>query len=195
MYFAIQQWITNIQFSCTVVVVQSLSCVHLSVTPGLSPGLLVPHHAQSSPKFVSIESVMPSNHLILCCPLFHLPSIFPSIRVFSNELVIFITLPKYWGLSFSISLSNEYSGLISFSIHRFDLPEVQGTFKSPFQHHSLEASILTGRLTWGKKKKKQFDSYAPRSPGNRIPPQMCKVDCLHIIIRQRNSYLWRFNRS
>ena len=91
---------------------------------------------------MSIEPVMPSNHLIFCRPLLLLPSIFPSIRVFSNESVLCIRVPKYWGFSFSISLSNEYSGLISFRSHWFDLLAVQGTLKSLLQHHSSEASIL-----------------------------------------------------
>ena len=93
-------------------------------------------------KLVSIESVMPSNHLILCHPLLLLPPIFPSIRVFSSGLALFIRWPKYWGLSFSISVSNEYSGLISFKIDRFDLLAVQRTLKSLLQHHTLKASIL-----------------------------------------------------
>ena len=84
---------------------------------------------------------MPSNHLVLCCPLLLLPSIFPSIRVFSNESVICIRWPKYWSFSFSISLSNEYSGLISFRMDWLDLL-AQGTLKSLFQHHSSKASIL-----------------------------------------------------
>ena len=85
---------------------------------------------------------MPSNHLILCHPLLLLPSIFPSIRVFSSESVLHIRWPKYWSFSFSISPSNEYSGLISFKIDRFDLLAVQGTLKSPLQHHSSKVSIL-----------------------------------------------------
>ena len=85
---------------------------------------------------------MPSNHLIHCCPLFLLPSIFPSIRVFSNESVLPIRWPKYWCFSFSISPSNEYSGLISFRMNWLDILVVQGTLKSLFQHHSSEASIL-----------------------------------------------------
>ena len=89
-----------------------------------------------------IESVMPSNHLILYCPLLLLPSIIPSIRVFSNESALRIRWPKYWCFSFNISPSNEYSGLISFMIDWFDLLAVQGTLKSPLQHHSLKASIL-----------------------------------------------------
>ena len=91
---------------------------------------------------MSTESVMPSNHLILCHPLLLLPSIFPSIRVFSNESVFHIRWPKYWSFSFSISLSNEYSGLISFRIDWLDLLAVQGTLKSLLQHHSSKASIL-----------------------------------------------------
>ena len=92
-------------------------------------------------KLMYIESVMPSNHLILCCPLFLLPSIFPSIWVFSNESVLHIRWPKYWRFSFSISLSNEYSGLISW-IDWFDLPAVQGILKTLLQFHSSKASIL-----------------------------------------------------
>ena len=94
------------------------------------------------------ELVMPSNHLILCHPLLLLPSIFPSIRVFSNELVLCIRWPKYWSFSFSISPSNEYSELISFRIDWFDVLAVQGTLKSLLQHHSSKASILphSGRM-------------------------------------------------
>ena len=92
-------------------------------------------------KLMSIESVMPSNHLILCRPLL-LPSIFPSIRVFSDESVLCIRWPKYWSFSFSISPSNEYSGLISFKIDWLDLLAVQGTSKSLLQHHSSKASVL-----------------------------------------------------
>ena len=92
-------------------------------------------------KLMSIESVMPSNHLILCHPLFLLPSVFPSIRVFSNESVICIRWPKYWSFSFSINPSNEYSGLISFRMDWLDLLAVQGALKSLLQHHSSKASI------------------------------------------------------
>ena len=98
--------------------------------------------SQNLLKLMSIESVMPSNHLILCHPLLLLPSIFPSIGVFSNELVLCIRWPKCWSFSFSISLSNEYSGLIFFRIDLFNLLAVQGTLKSLFQHHSSKASIL-----------------------------------------------------
>ena len=99
-------------------------------------------NSQSSPKPMSIELVMPSNHLILCHPLLLLPTIFPGIRVFSNESVLPIRWPKYWSFSFSISPSNEHSGLISFRMDWFDLLAVQGTFKSLLQHHSSKASIL-----------------------------------------------------
>ena len=91
---------------------------------------------------MSIESMMPSNHLILCCPLLFLPSIFPSIRVFSKESALLIRWPKYWSFSFSISPSNEYSGLISFRTDWLDLLAIQGTLKSLLQHHSSKASIL-----------------------------------------------------
>ena len=99
-------------------------------------------NSQSLPKLMSIELVMPSNHLILCRPLLLPPSIFPSIRVFSNESVLHITWPKYWSFSFSISPSNEYSGLISFRMDWLDLLAVQGTLKSLLQLHSPKASIL-----------------------------------------------------
>ena len=93
-------------------------------------------------KLLSIEAVMPSNHLILCCPLLLLPSIFPSIRVFSNESALHIRWPKYWSFSFNIIPSNEHPGLISFRMDWLDLLAVQGTLKSLLQHHSLKASIL-----------------------------------------------------
>ena len=100
------------------------------------------HHLQSLLKLVSIELVMSTNHLLLCHPLLLLPSIFPSTRVFSNELALRIRLPNYWSFSFSISPSNEYSGLISFRIDWFDLLTVHGTLKSPLSHYSSKASIL-----------------------------------------------------
>ena len=99
----------------------------------------------SSPKPLSIESVMPSSHLILCCPLLLLPSIFPSIRVFSNESALCNRGPKYWSFSFSISPSKEHPGLISFRMDWLDLLAVQGTLKSLLQHHSSKASILWHR--------------------------------------------------
>src|SRR5574342_552508 len=98
--------------------------------------------SQSLLKLMSIESVMPSNHLILCHLLLLLPSIFPSIRVFSNELALHIRWPKYWSFSFNISPSNEHPGLVSFRMDWLDLLAVQGTLKSLFQHHSSKASIL-----------------------------------------------------
>ena len=111
--------------------VQSLSRVPLFATPWAAAhqASLSFTNPQSLLNLMSIESVMPSNHLILCCPLLFLPSIFPSIRVFSNESVLYIRWPKYWISSFSISPSNEYSGLISFRTDRFDLLAVQGTLK------------------------------------------------------------------
>ena len=107
-----------------------------------TPGLPVHQQPWSLLKLMSIELVMPSNHLILCHPLLLLPSIFPSIRVFSNESVLSIRWPKFWSFSFSISPSNEYSGLICFRIDWFDLLAVQGTLKSLLQHHNSRVSIL-----------------------------------------------------
>ena len=105
-----------------------------------TPGLPITN-SRSLLKPISIESVMPSNHLILCHPLLFPPSIFPSIRVFSNESVLHIRWPKCWSFSFNISPSKEYSGLISFRMDRLDLLVVQGTLKSLLQHHSSKASI------------------------------------------------------
>ena len=101
---------------------------------------------QSLPKLMSIELVMPSNQLILCHPLLLPPSIFPSIRVFSNESILLIRWPKYWSFSFSISPSSEHSGMISFRMDWLDLLAVQGTLKSLLQHHSSKASILGTQL-------------------------------------------------
>ena len=106
------------------------------------PGLPVHHQLLEFTHTLSIESVMPSSCLILCCPLLLPTSIFPSIRVFSNESVLCIRWPKYWSFSFNISPSDEYSGLISFRMDWLDLLEVQGTLKSLLQHHSSKASIL-----------------------------------------------------
>ena len=124
--------------------VQSLSRVLLFAAPwsAAHQASLSFTSSQGSLKLKSIESVMPSSHLVLCHPLLLLPSIFPSIRVFSNELAVRIRWPKYWSFSFSISPFNEYSGLISFRMDRLDLLAVQGTFKSLLQHHSSKASIL-----------------------------------------------------
>ena len=107
-----------------------------------TPGLPAHHPLPELLKLMSTESVMPSNHLILCRPLLLLPSIFPSIRVFSNESALSMRWPKYWSFSFSISPSNEHSGLISFRMDWLGLLAVQGTLKSLLQHHSSKASIL-----------------------------------------------------
>ena len=124
--------------------VQSLSCVRVFATPWTAAhqASLTITNSRSPPKHMSIESVMPSNQLILCHPLLLLPSVFPSIRVFSNELALHIRWPKYWSFSFTISPSCEYSGLISFRMDWLDLLAVQGTLKSLLQHHSSKASIL-----------------------------------------------------
>ena len=137
-----QQVIYSVQFSCSVVsdsvTLWTASCqASLSIT-----------NSQSLLKLMSINSRMPSNHLILCHPLLLLPSsIFPSIRVFSNESVLCIKWPKYWSFSFTISPSNEYSGLISFRMDWLDLLAVQGTLKSLLQHHSSKASIFWAQLS------------------------------------------------
>ena len=128
-------WFSSVQF---------LSRVWLFVTPWTAAcqASLSITNSQSPPKPMSIELVMPSNHLILCYPLLLLPSIFPSIRVFSNESALRIRWPKYWSFSFNISPTNEHPGLISFRMDWLDLLAVQGTRKSLLQHHSSKASIL-----------------------------------------------------
>ena len=128
----------------TFAVVQSLSCVQLFVIPCATArqAFLSFTVSWSLLKLMSVELVMPSNHLILCHPLLFLPSIFPSIRVFSNESVLHIQWPECWSFSFSISPSNENSGLISFRIDWFDLLALQETLKSLLQHRSLKASTL-----------------------------------------------------
>ena len=139
----VQRKFINLRYLVFFVVVQLLSHVLLFATPWTAA-----HEAslsftisQNLPKLMSIESVMPSNHLVLCCPLLLPPLIFPRIKVFSSESVFCIRWPKYWSFSFSISLSNEYSGLISFRTDWFDLLAVQGTLKSLLQHHSSKASV------------------------------------------------------
>ena len=124
--------------------VQSLSCAQLFVTPWTAAcqASLFITNSQSLLKLMSIESVMSSNHLVFCCPLPLLPSTFSSIRVFSNESVLCVRWTKYWSFSYSISPSNDYSGIISFRIDWFDLCAVQGTLKSLLQHHSSKASTL-----------------------------------------------------
>ena len=123
---------------------QSLSCVWLFATPWIAAhqASLSSTNSQSLLKLMPIESVMPSKHLILCRPLLLLPSIFPCIRVCSNESALCIRWPKYWSFIFSISPFNEHSGLMSFRMDWFDLLAVQGTLKSLLQHHSSKASIL-----------------------------------------------------
>ena len=129
-----------VQFSS----LQSLSRVQLFATPWTAAhqASLSIINSQSLLKLMSIELVIPSNHLILCHPLLLLPSIFPKIRVFSNESALHIRWPNYWSFRFSISPSNEYSGLISFRMYWLDLLAVQGTLKSLLQHHSSKASIV-----------------------------------------------------
>ena len=124
--------------------VQLLSHVWLFATPWTAArqASLSITNSWNSPKLMSIESVMPSSHLILCCPLLLLPPIPPSIRVFSDELTLHMRWPKYWSFSFSISPSNEHPGLISFRMDWLDLLAIQGTLKSLLQHHSSKASIL-----------------------------------------------------
>ena len=132
--------LVTVQFSS----VQSLCHVWLFATPWIAArqASLPITNSRSLPKLMSIVSVMPPNHLILCHPLLLLPSIFPSIRVFSNESALHIRWPNYWSFSFNISPSNECSGLISFRMDRLDLLAVQGTLKSLLQHHSSKTSIL-----------------------------------------------------
>ena len=124
--------------------IQLVSRVRLFATPWIAERQtsLSITKSQSSPKPMSIESVMPSNHLILCCPLLLLPSVFPSITVFSNESALCISWPKYWSFSFNISPTSEHPGLISFRMDWLDLLVVQGTLKNLFQNHSSKASIL-----------------------------------------------------
>ena len=137
-------------YSPLVVSMKIISCCSVAqLCPTLCSTMDCTHQAslsftvsQSLLKLMSIESVMPSNHLILCCLLLLLSSVFPSTRVFSNELALCIRWPKYWSFSFIISPCKEYSGLISFRIDYFDFLAVQGTLKSLLQHHSSKASVL-----------------------------------------------------
>ena len=135
LFLTVSPWISS---------VQSLSHVWIFVTPwpAACHFSLSITNSRSLLKLMSIQLVMPSNYLTLCCPLLLLPSIFPSIRVFSNKSIIPITWPKYWSFNFSISPSSEYSGVISFRINWLDLLAVQETLKSLLQHHSSKASIL-----------------------------------------------------
>ena len=152
--------------------VQLLSHVRLSATPWTAAcqASLSITNSWNSPKPMSIESVMPSNRLILCRPLLLLPSIFPSLRVFSDESVLCIRWPKYWSFSFSISPSSEHPGLISFRMDWLDLFAVQGTLKSLLQHHSSKASILQLPL-WS-------PSYTP--PHSSTHSRVLTVTCWHL---------------
>ena len=127
--FSSVQWLSRFRLFATLWTAARLASLSIS-------------NSRSLLKLMSIELVMPSNHLILCRPLLLLPSIFPNIRVFSDESILHIKWPKYWSFSFSISPFNEYSGLISFSMDWLDLLAIQGTLKSLFQHHSSKVSIL-----------------------------------------------------
>ena len=136
-YESFQEWI----LSCCCLVTKS--CLILCDPMDCStPGFPALHYLPELLKLMSIKSMMLSNHLILSCPLLLLPSVFPSIGVFFNNSDLCIRWPKYWSFSFSICPFDEYSGLISFSIDWFDLPDIQGTLKSLLQHHSSKASIL-----------------------------------------------------
>ena len=130
-------WIIIVQFSSV-----TQLCLTICDPMNYTPAIPVHHHSRSSLKFMSIESVMPSNHLILYHLLLLLPSIFPNIRVFSNESALRIRWPKYWSFSFNISPSNEHPGLISYRMDWLDLLAVQGTLRSLLQHHSSKASML-----------------------------------------------------
>ena len=136
-YVEEEQFTSSVQFSCSVISdsLQPRESQHASPPCPLT-------NSRSLLKLMSIESVMPSNHLILCRPLLLPPSIFPNIRVFSNESALPIRWPKYWSFSFSISPSNEHPELISFRMDRLEIRAVQGTLKSLFQHHNSKASIL-----------------------------------------------------
>ena len=145
LYGSVRKYVTRcLKLDRWILSVQSLSRVRLFATPWTSAqqASLSITNSQSPPKLMSIELVMPSNHLIFCCPLLLLHSIFPSIRVFSNESALHIRWPKYWSFSFNISPSKEHPGLMSFRMDWLDLLAVQGTLKSLFQQHSSKASIL-----------------------------------------------------
>ena len=143
--FLLLVWHMNLHFSS----VQSLSRVWLFATPWTAAhqASLSITNSQSLPKLMSIKSVMPSNHLILCHPLLLPPSIFPSIRLFSNKSTLHIRWPNYWSFSFNSSPSNEHAELISFRMDWLDLPAVQGTLKSLLQHHSSKASVFCSQLS------------------------------------------------
>ena len=137
-HFLLMFCLTSVQF-CSVAQLCLTFCDPMNCS---TPDFPVHHQLPELPKFMSIESVMPSNHLILCHPLLRLPSTFPSIRLFSNESALCIRWPKYWSFSLSISPSNEHPGLISFRMDWLDLLAVQGTLKNILQHHSSKTFIL-----------------------------------------------------
>ena len=143
MFSFVKRWYDGYFWTFLFSSVQSLSCVQLFATPWAAArqASLSITNSRSLPKVMSIESVMPSNHLILCRPLLFLPPILPSIRVFSNESTLCMRWPKYWSFNFNISPSNEHPGLISFRMDWLELLTVQGTLKSLLQHHSSKASI------------------------------------------------------
>ena len=161
---------TSIQQSVQFSSVQSLSRVRLLAAPWTAArqASLSITNSRSLLKLMSVESMMPSNHLILCHPLLLSPSIFHSIRVFSNESALRIRRPKYWSFSFNISPSSEYSGLISFRMNWLDLLAVQGTLKSLLQHHSSKASILRWWAFFITKILKLFSALFP--PKSDLPP-------------------------
>ena len=163
-----------------VVVVKLLSHVWLFATPWTAACQPSLSFTNSQTLLKIIELVMPSNHLILCYPFLLLPSIFPGIRVFSSESPLHIMWPKYWSFSFSISLSNEYSGLISFRFDWFDLLAVQGTLKSFLQYHSSKASVLHGSAKWFSYFERQLSNFIQTKhtfniwPNNHIPRYLPK---------------------
>ena len=136
-----------------------------------TPGFPILHHLPELLKLMSIELVMPSNHLILCCTLLLLPSIFPSIRIFCSESALCIRWPKYWSFSFSISPSSEYLGLISLRNHWFDLLAVQGTLKSLLQHHSPHSSVQLSRSVVSNSLR-PHESQHTRTPCQSLTPQV-----------------------
>ena len=151
--------------------VQPLSCVQLFATPWTAAcqAFLSITNSWSLPKLMSIESVMPSNHLILCCPLLLLPSIFPNIRVFTNESALHIRWPKYWSFSFNITPCKKYPGLISLRMDWLNLLAVQGTLKSLLQHHSSKAPCGEVVKNLPACRRPRFDRSVGRSPVEEDP--------------------------
>ena len=177
--------------------VQSLSRIQLFATPWTAArqASLSTTNSQSLLKLMSIELVMPSNHLILCLPLLLLPSIFPSIRVFSNESALHIRWPKFWSFSFNISPSNEYPGLISFRMDWLDLLAVQGTLRSLLQHHSSKTSILWGSAFFTVQQLRLLLSFFPFSlagfhvPHSLVFPVSICIKILYYISSLHGNYV------